>query len=39
MLKLDVMLLNELDNWKFEKYLNKIGMFVKGYVCVWFNLI
>ncbi|MEM9938417.1 MAG: wax ester/triacylglycerol synthase family O-acyltransferase [Pseudomonadota bacterium] len=28
---------NEPDNWKPEKYPNKVGMFAKGYVRAWLN--
>jgi diacylglycerol O-acyltransferase len=30
---------NEPDNWKPEKYPNKVGMFAKGYVRAWLNPI
>ena len=30
---------NEPDNWKGEKYPNRVGMFAKGYVRAWLNPI
>lgn len=30
---------NEPDNWKGEKYPNRVGMFAKGYVRAWINPI